>query len=94
MSRLPEEQFPPWDAAPPEANDPIPARWVVDLRVWICSLLTLLRIHSLDCEHCNARATCWIETRKRIEELNWYTQQRALRNEDHRKIPDSKSPEL
>src|ERR1700678_2145411 len=36
------------------ANDPESARWVVYLR---CYLLSLLRIHSPDCERCNAHET-------------------------------------
>lgn len=38
-----------------------------------CSLLSLLRIHHSDCEHC-AREKHGFEMRKRLEELNWRTQ--------------------
>jgi hypothetical protein len=48
------------------------------LRRRICYLLSLLRIHSPDCEHCNARETSGDEIRKRLEELCWRTQQRSL----------------
>jgi hypothetical protein len=40
-----------------------------------CYLLSLLRIHHPDCELCNARETRGDEMRKRLEELNWRTQQ-------------------
>ncbi len=66
MSRLPEEQFPPWDATHREANDPNPTRWVLNLR---CCLLSLLRIHRPDCGHYHARETSGAEMRKRLEEL-------------------------
>jgi hypothetical protein len=39
-----------------------------------CYLLSLLRIHRLDCEHCKAREKCGIEMRERLAELNWRTQ--------------------
>ncbi len=43
-----------------------------------CNLLSLLRIHRPDCEHCNARETCGHEMRKRLEELNWRMQLDSL----------------
>ena len=46
----------------------------VMLRPRICYILSLLRIHSQDCKHCMARRTCGIELRKRLEELNGWTQ--------------------
>ena len=55
----------------PEANELNPARSVVKLR---CHLLSLLRIHRPDCEHCNAREKSGHEMRKRLEELNWRMQ--------------------
>ena len=39
-----------------------------------CYLLSLLRIHRLDCEHCKAREKCGIEMRERLAELNRRTQ--------------------
>ena len=42
-----------------------------DLRRLICSVSSLLRIHSPECEHCMARLTCGDELRRRLEELNW-----------------------
>ncbi len=47
-----------------------------------CYLLSLLRIHSPDCEVCNAQETCGEEMRKRLEELNWRTQH-SLNSRDH-----------
>jgi hypothetical protein len=40
----------------------------------MCYVLSLLRIHSPDCEHCMAHLTCGNELRKRLEELNRRTQ--------------------
>jgi hypothetical protein len=48
------------------------------LRRRICYLLSLLRIHSPDCEHCNARETRGDEIQKRLEELSWRMQPRSL----------------
>jgi hypothetical protein len=42
---------------------------VVNLRRWTCYLFSLLRIHSPNCEHCNVSDTCWVEVKKRLEEL-------------------------
>jgi len=39
-----------------------------------CSLLSLLRTHHPDCEHCVARKKYGIEMRKRLEELGWWAQ--------------------
>ena len=97
MSRLPEEQFPQRDAAPSEANDPNPARWVMDLRGRICYLLSILRIHSPDCEHCYVHEMRWGEMRNRLEELSWRTQPYALQKGDQRelvKVPDSHISQL
>src|ERR1017187_4023048 len=80
----------------PEANDPNPARWVVNLRPRICYPLSLLRIHSSDCKHCNARKTGGDEMQKRLEELSWRTKPRSLKNDDHGEVeedPDSKAAE-
>jgi hypothetical protein len=63
----------------------------------ICHLLVLLRIHSPDCEHCNAREASGDEIRKRLEELSWRTKPRSLKNDDHGEVveePDSKLPKL
>jgi hypothetical protein len=63
----------------------------------ICCLLALLRIHSPDCEHYNARETSGDEMRKRLEELSWRTKQRSLKNDDHGEVveePDSNLPKL
>jgi collagenase-like PrtC family protease len=38
-----------------------------------CYLLSLLRIHSPNCEVCSARERYGVEMRKRLEELNWRT---------------------
>ena len=47
-----------------------------------CYLLSLLRIHRPDCEHCKAREKCGVEMRERLEELNWRTQPNLLNNRD------------
>ena len=51
-----------------------------------CYLLSLLRIHRSDCEHCNVRETCGYEMRKRLEELNWRTQPYSPNNGDHGEV--------
>ena len=48
-----------------------------------CHLLSLLRIHHPDCEHCNVRETCGHEMRKRLEELNRRRQPTVLKKEVH-----------
>ena len=61
-----------------------------------CYLLSLLRIHPPDCEHCKAREIYGDEMRKRLEELSGRTQPRSLNNGDHGeavKVFDSK-PEV
>jgi len=76
-----------------EANGLNPARWVVNLR---CSLLSLLRIHSPDCD-CNARKACGDEIRKRLDELSGRTQPRSLNRGDHGEVVggfDSKPGEV
>ena len=55
-------------------------RWVVNLR---CYLLSLLKLHSPDCECRNARETSGDEIRKRLDELSGRTQSRSLNNGDH-----------
>jgi len=67
----------------------------VNLRRRICYLLSFLRIHSPDCQHCNALETRWFEMRERLEELSWRTQPVSLKNGDHEEVvgvPDSKLP--
>ena len=61
-----------------------------------CYLLSFLRIHRPDCEHCNARETCGNLMRKRLEELNW-KQPHSLNNGDHEEVVgvfDSKPGEV
>jgi hypothetical protein len=43
---------------------------IQNLRPRVCHVLSLLRIHSPDCEHCMARLTCGDELRKRLEQLS------------------------
>ena len=43
---------------------------VMNLRPGICHLLSSLRIHSPDCQHCAARLTGGAEIRRRLEELD------------------------
>jgi len=83
--RLSEE--PPLEAAGArfEAIDPNPEVVVNQLR-WKCYLLSLLRIHSPDCECRNARETSGEDMRKRLEELNWRTQPRSLNNRDQGEV--------
>jgi hypothetical protein len=50
-----------------------------------CYLLSLLRIHRPDCEHCKAREKCGLEMRERLEELNRRTQPNLLK-EVHREV--------
>jgi hypothetical protein len=50
-----------------------------------CYLLFLLRIHRSDCEHC-ARAKAGGEMHKRLEELNWRTQQHSPDHGDHSEV--------
>jgi hypothetical protein len=50
----------------------------ITLRRRICYLLSLLRIHSPNCEHCNVRETHGEEIRQRLEELRWRIQPRSL----------------
>ncbi len=62
-----------------------------------CYLLSLLRIHRPDCEHCKAREKCGVEMRERLEELNGRTQPYSLNNGDHAEVAqvfDSKSAEV
>jgi hypothetical protein len=51
-----------------------------------CYLLSLLRIHSPNCEVCNAREKYGVDMRKRLEELNWRTQPHLPNNGDHGEV--------
>ncbi len=51
-----------------------------------CYLLSLLRIHSPNCEVCNAREKYGVDMRKRLEELNWRTQPHSPNNGDHGEV--------
>ena len=46
-----------------------------------CYLLSILRIHRPDCEHCKAREKCGLEMRERLEELKWRTRPNLLEKE-------------
>jgi hypothetical protein len=48
------------------------------LRRRLCSLLSLFRIHSPNCKHCNVHETRGDEIRQRLEELSWRTQSRPI----------------
>ena len=50
-----------------------------------CYLLSLLRIHRPDCQHC-AREMCGDEMRKRLDELSGRTQPHSLNNGDHEEV--------
>ena len=56
------------------------------LRAQLCYVLSLLRIHSPDCEHCMARLTCGADLRKRLEELDGRTQLSSPEDQDHRRL--------
>ncbi len=47
---------------------------------WKCYLLSLVKLHSPDCECRNARETSGDEIRKRLDELSGRTQSRSLNN--------------
>ena len=40
------------------------------LRSRICQLLSILKLHKPDCEHCKAKLTCGIVIRRRLHELD------------------------
>ncbi len=64
---------------------------------WKCYVLSLLKLHSPDCECRNDREKYGEEMRKRLEELNWRTQPRSLTSGDHEemvKVSDSKPGEV
>jgi len=63
----------------------------------MCSLLSLLRMHHLDCEHCNIVQTCGEQMRRRLEELKWRTQPLSPSDGVHGEVVevfDSKSGEV
>ena len=69
---------------------------LVHLQQRICYLLSILRIHSPDCVHCNARQTCWDETVRRLNELD-PSKHRTLKGGDQQektRARDSESPKL
>ena len=64
---------------------------------WKCYLLSLLKLHSPDCECRHARETSGDEMRKRLEELNWRTQRHSINNGDYGEVVgvfDSKPGEV
>ncbi len=56
----------------------------MNLRAWICYLSSMLRIHNPDCEHCNVHGTCWLEMKKRLDDLNWETRRQTNPERDKR----------
>src|SRR5258708_24264450 len=60
---------------------------IQNFRPRICYVLSLLRIHRPDCEHCMARQSCGDELRKRLEELGWRTRPPSHENQEPRKLP-------
>src|ERR1700686_5774016 len=64
----------PWGSRIVPQSNRKAAGGAVMLRPRICYILSLLRIHSLDCTHCMVRLTCGDELRKRLEELNGWMQ--------------------
>jgi hypothetical protein len=59
---------------------------IPNFRPRICYVLSLLRIHSPDCEHCTVRQTCGDELRRRLEELEGRKQPSSQENGDHREF--------
>jgi hypothetical protein len=51
-----------------------------------CYLLSLLRIHSPNCEVCTDREKYGVEMRQRLEELNWRTLPDSHANGDHGRV--------
>lgn len=52
----------------------------------ICYVLSILRIHSPDCAHCNVHEMRWSEMRNRLEELSWRPQPYSLKQADHQEL--------
>ena len=65
---------------------------VLHLRQRICFLLSMLRIHSPDCVHCNARQTCWDDTVRRLNELD-VSGQSTLKNGNQREKSQPRNSE-
>jgi hypothetical protein len=53
---------------------------------WKCYLLSLVKLHSPDCECRNDCESSGEEMRKRLEELNWRTQPRSLNSGVHGEV--------
>ena len=53
-----------------------------------CYVLSLLRLHSPECERCNAQEIRGDEMRKRLEELNWRKPLRSLIHGDHGEVAE------
>ena len=66
-------------------NELYPPRFVVNLK---CYLSSLLRIHSPNCEICNASEEYGVEMRQQLEELNWRTLPDSHANGDHGRVVD------
>jgi hypothetical protein len=73
-----------------EGMGPNSGEVVVTLRDRICYMLALLRVHSPECEHCNARVTCGNDILKRLEELNGRTQPSPLHNENQGDVAEGR----
>ena len=61
-----------------------------------CYLLSIVRLHSPECERCKAHGILGDEMRKRLEELNWRKQPRSLIHGDNGEVAEvfnSKAPE-
>ena len=43
--------------------------WHGGVKRWICHVLSVLKIHSPNCERCAARDIFWVELIKRLKEL-------------------------
>ena len=51
-----------------------------------CYLLSLLRIHRLDCERCKANEKGGVEMRERLDELNSEPQPHSLNHRDDEEV--------
>ena len=62
---------------------------IQNYRPQVCYVLSLLRIHKPDCEHCMARERCGDDLRKRLEELDVRIlhQPPASENQDRQQLP-------
>ena len=69
----------------------------MNLRSRVCYLLSLLGIHSPDCEYCNADKTRGGEMRARLDELDRRTRSVLLKNGNRGevvKVPGSVLPKV